>query len=545
MRRRTKNNAQLPTTTIRRKKRSLRTRHASRLLVVAIGSLLIGLMLFLGLSSRSARSRMHHKPHHRRRLASVEPTDGIYDVAVVGSGPAGLSAALFAARSALAVTVFGTTAQSLLAEATSLDNFPSWNRMDKPWLQSTRQQVQEEGAHLADPTWTVTGLSQESSKDPFVLQTSSNSTVKAWSVVIATGATPRRLHLPHEDMLWGDSIHSCAICDGSNYGPEDTVVVVGGGDAAVAAALYLARTVRQVVVVHRRHSWARPQNRRAVQSMQAMMDKIRVITPHYVKEWIVEESGPLVELVGVRIAHMVSQGEETIHAKGAFLMIGAEPNTNWLHSIRLDNAGYIELPSIHNSTMKQATSMKGVFGAGEVTSGDIYRQAITASAQGAQAGMDVERWLVDQQLGSTAGESSVQYHQQIYKEEQEEEERQRIQAEQEALEISCDLKQKNCILHVVQQFPVVVFEKPWCPYCQMALEAFASLGLGDPSKLKIINLEEYDSHHILKTLETMTGRHTFPQVFIGGTNIGGGTETSKMHKSGKLKTLLQQAGALK
>lgn len=567
-----------------------------------VACLLMGVLLgressapVVSVPSTVAATTSHNQRSLLQASPSLDPTpplDHIYDVAVVGAGPAGLSAALFCARSNLAVLVLGSSAGGLLAEATSLENFPSYTTGGSlNWLQQTKQQAIKWGATQADPTWMVTSLEvaqavdgnaqDESSIRPFALRTNDvNQTVHhAWSVIVATGATPRRLGLDHEEELWGKGIHSCAVCDGSAYGPTDTVMVVGGGDAAVAAALYLARRVKKVVFVHRKADLKRPQNRGAVtalyersleentESGDARKDRnIEIVTPYHVTEWHIakDKETQAVRLVGATLDREGENGRTTqsrdIECQGAFLMIGADPNTDWLpkNIDRRENSKSIQLVSSETGT--QATSIPGVFAAGEVSDDGAYRQAITAAAQGAQAGMDSERWLGQFQLGRVRVQESnsnsntdpaevAQDRQrrsvrqaQLWKEQEQELKSRLAKARKKE---KCHLTEQACILELVRKVPVVVLSKPTCPFCMKALESLFSEGIHEAKHIKIVDLADYgrtESHKVVTAFKSITGSHTVPQVFIGGEYIGGGDDTAAMHRTGALKEKLAAAG---
>jgi glutaredoxin 3 len=243
-----------------------------------------------------------------------------------------------------------------------------------------------------------------------------------------------------------------------------------------------------------------------------------------------------------------NQETKYIACDGAFLMIGATPNTDWLsNTLLLDMYGLIRLDkheeNLAPAGMVTATSLPGVFAAGEV--GDAqYKQAITAAAEGAQAALDAERWLRNQQPNTI--DINKEDERQAPVEDQKLVE-QGIRQEKDPRDDSdddCDLARQECIDQIIHKYPVVVFSKPYCPYCRMALEALAIEGLPNPH---IVDLSEHSNARVIQsTLASMTGgRRTVPNVFVGGTSIGGGDETVRLQATGKLKPLLVQAGAIK
>ncbi|GAX23679.1 thioredoxin reductase (NADPH) [Fistulifera solaris] len=490
-------------------------------LLVAATTAIAAVFLFF----RSLRSDAKNV-HRSRLLHSTTSTpphpDGTYDVIILGSGPAGLSAAVFAARSTLSVLVLGSLHGGLLSEATSLENFPGYTSTDSlQWLQSTQKQAQDWGATMALPGLTAQSITQ--SNHTFQIKTELK-VYQSRALIVATGATPRRLHLPKEDDFWGTFIHSCAICDASAYGPHDTVLVVGGGDAAVAAALYLSRIVGQVIVVHRQTDFTRPKNYAAVEQMKSS-PKVRVLTPYVVTSWMLDPSQTL--LVGAQLEHASSKKRMEVKVHGAFLLIGAIPNTGFLRGlVALNEEGFIAV-----SRDNQGTSIPGLFAAGEVVlDRGGYRQAITAAAQGAQAAMDAERWLAQRGRleAGPRNDGAIQ--------------RRVMRTDPPRPAEGCDLTQIECLKDVVHKYPLVVFSKFSCPYCGMALEALGIIGANP----HVIDLTYYGpkAHLVQTALAQLTGRRTVPNVFIGGESIGGGQETVQFQRSGQLKEKLLLAGAL-
>ncbi len=378
------------------------------LLFVAILALsaLVLLAAFLP-SFTNFNSPLLRKPTHA--LVHVAPTtftsnvessldlpfgDSMYDVIILGRGPAGLSAALFAARSGLSVLVLGS-ATGALSQAVSLDNYPSWQQTASSshdvddigiggpgWLQETTMQAERRGATFAPPGLLATNIessSQNKEKQQFFLVHSQNSrSFKSQSIIIATGSSPRRLNLPNEDILWGQALHSCAICDGSQYAGR-TVLVVGGGDAALDAALILSRRSKLVYLLHRKDGW-RAKDASNIQSVEAT-DNIRIMRPYIVKKWVIGEhnNGKRALLKSVTVGKVgnpdtTSSDDKELSVDGVFIMIGSKPNSHFLLSSDL----LLELSSDGHVTVDDkmmSTSHPGVFAAGEVAD-KRYRQAI-------------------------------------------------------------------------------------------------------------------------------------------------------------------------
>lgn len=565
-------------------------------------------------------SRKLLSQEQQRRLRDITVRNNVYDVAIVGAGPAGLTAALFAARAGLNVIVLGSSA-GMLSQTPHLDNFPSYygpgDGGGPGWLDITKRQALQFGAQFAPPGLLVTSVTRKvgGKNEPdgppsyrgdddddttyFTLHTpagtvspagdgSSWSTISAWSIIVATGSTSRRLGLPREDTLWGTSIHSCALCDGHLYDASagiagtdgklkthhtTTVVVVGGGDAAIDAAIFLARYATKVIIVHRRDEFSSARNQVNLQLLHTTAN-IEIVTPYIVQEWIVDEDNDPSKLIGVKIhnTHDLSESRVLDKIDGAFIMIGATPNTGWIAQqsgtdlgLDLDEEGLIRLagggggaaPTTTTTAAVTASSVSGIFACGEVTD-TIYKQAITAAASGAQAAIDAERWLRER-LG--VSRRHVKLSDEIGREGQPQQQQQPPPNDQASIvdkspplstldgqdneadrNDNCDLTTPDCITSIVQRYPVVVFSKSWCPYCRKALEALALAGVENPHIIDVSQQPRIND--VQATLQQMTGRRTVPNVFVGGTSIGGGDETSALQQQGKLLPLLMAAEAI-
>ena len=512
----------------------------------------------------------------------------IFDVVVTGAGPSGLTAALFASRAGLKVHVLGSAATGLLSQTKHLDNFPSFSgengsTLSGPdWVESTLAQAKSWGASFGPPGLFAKSIErqrmagddqgaayEEENKDVFFALKTSDKTepeIRAWSVIVATGATPRTLGLRGEDALWGVSLHNCAICDGHLYQETEkkptTVLVGGGGDAAMDAALLLARYATRVILVHRRDKFTSAHNLASLNAVRSTPN-IEIVTPYVVSEWITMDEDPS-QLVGAQLVspENASGGgngnKKRVDIDGAFVMIGATPNTKWTKNvgIALDEEGLIKTTanlatktnSLSSGSMITASSVPGLFAAGEVTD-NIYKQAITAAAAGAQAAIDAERWLREQR-GATGTANSmagdVNYAGATTADQKNKMEPVAAAGNsQEGLD-DCDLVSEDCIRSIVGAYPVVVFSKPYCPYCRKALEALSLEGLSAESdKLLVVDLSKHsNTQEIQSTLQSMTGRRTVPNIFVGGKSIGGGDETLSFQQSGELSTMLVEAGAL-
>src|SRR5437667_132251 len=303
----------------------------------------------------------------------------LYDIIVIGSGPAGLTAAIYATRSNLKTLVIaGAVAGGQLMITTDVENYPGFPKgVQGPELMELwRQQTVRFGADFVDDNVTKVDLS----KSPFRVWTSEGEH-EGRSVVIATGANAKYLGLPNEDRLKGRGVSACATCDGFFFKGLD-VVVVGGGDTAMEESLYLAKLCKTVTVVHRRHAF------RASKIMQDRLFK----TPNIKVIWDSEVIDVLGDqrVEGVRIKNVKTAQPTDLKVRGLFLAIGHDPATDVLRDqLRLEK-GYIVLRP-HNG-FSTATSVDGVFAAGDVH--DFrYRQAVTAAGFGCMAALDAEKWL--------------------------------------------------------------------------------------------------------------------------------------------------------
>jgi len=298
----------------------------------------------------------------------------------------------------------------------------------------------------------------------------------------------------------------------------------------VDAAILLARYAKKVYLVHRRTKFS-GKNQAAIDVAETT-NNIEMITPFVVKQWELDSEQ---QLVGARIENSEDSKEQRdLSIDGAFVMIGATPNTDWLkETLELDNEGLVKLDGATQA------SVPGIFAVGEV-SDNVYKQAITASAAGAQAAIDAERWLretrgVHKHI-NVAPTTIAPINERAVKEHKKQPENEDHGSD------SCDLTAETCIRHIVKKYPVVVFSKSWCPYCRKALEALSAAGVPKPH---VIDLSENpQARKVQATLKGITGRMTVPNVFIGGESIGGGDETAWLQSQGKLAPLLVEAGAL-
>ncbi len=319
-------------------------------------------------------------PHSGRLIESRSRVT--HKVVIVGSGPAGLTAALYAARADLAPLVFeGTSAGGQLMITTDVENYPGFpdGIMGPEMMERFRKQAARFGAELL----TVDVTRVDFSARPFRLWTGEDE-YTAESVVLATGASAKWLDVPGEQRLTGRGVSACATCDGFFF-RDKRVLVVGGGDSAMEEALFLAKFASTVTIVHRRDEF------RASKIMaQRAIDhpKISVLWNSAVEE-VLGDAG----VTGATLRDITTGELSTVDADGLFVAIGHRPNTEVLAGqVELDPIGYVVLKG-DGST---ATSVEGVFAAGDVAD-PVYRQAVTAAGSGCAAAIDAERWLAEQE----------------------------------------------------------------------------------------------------------------------------------------------------
>lgn len=314
---------------------------------------------------------------------------------IIGSGPAGWTAAIYAARAKLMPLCYiGVPKQDpapilpggQLMLTTEVENYPGFpHGVQGPEMMT---KFQEQAERFGTRAVMEDIDSCDFSKRPFTLRTSSGATVTAQAVVIATGATANWIGLPNEMRLArsGGGVSACAVCDGAlPIFRDQPLAVVGGGDSAMEEASYLTKFASTVYVIHRRDSF------RASKTMQARIlenPKAKVLWNKAVVDCLGED-----RLTGILLEDTGTRERSTLDVKGLFVAIGHTPATAFLRDsgIALDEKGYVKRPVPHRSH----TSIEGVFTAGDVAD-SVYRQAITAAGMGCQAAIDAERWLADQ-----------------------------------------------------------------------------------------------------------------------------------------------------
>jgi len=300
-------------------------------------------------------------------------------VIILGSGPAGLTAAIYTARAGIhPLVIEGSTPGGQLMLTTMVENFPGFPEgiMGPDLMNAMRQQAERVGAEFV----TEDAVSVDLSRRPFTVTVQSGERYEADALIIATGASAKMLGLPSEQALLGHGVSTCATCDGFFFKGK-RVVVVGGGDSAMEEALFLAELASSVTVIHRR---GQLRASKIMQDRAMAHPKISFIWNSVVEEILDPE---IKKVTAVRIRN-VEDGTVTIYpTDGVFIAIGHVPNTQVFRGqLELDERGYIVLKE------RMMTSVPGVFAAGDVHD-HVYRQAVTAAGFGCMAAMDCERWL--------------------------------------------------------------------------------------------------------------------------------------------------------
>lgn len=303
----------------------------------------------------------------------------VHDVIIIGSGPAGYTAAIYAARAQLKPLVFeGTQFGGALMTTTEVENYPGFREgiTGPELMDEMREQALRFGADLRMEDVDAVDLT-----GPVKSATVGDETHQARSVILAMGAAARHLGVPGEEALTGMGVSTCATCDGFFFRDED-IIVVGGGDSAMEEATFLTRFARSVTLIHRRDEFRAS---RIMLERARANEKITFLTNTEITQI---EGDP--KVTGVRLRDTVTGEESKLQVTGVFVAIGHDPRSELVRGqIDLDDEGYVKV--VGRTT---ATTLDGVFAAGDLVD-HTYRQAITAAGSGCSAAIDTERWLAD------------------------------------------------------------------------------------------------------------------------------------------------------
>jgi thioredoxin reductase (NADPH) len=302
-------------------------------------------------------------------------------VVIIGSGPAGYTAAIYAARAMLEpILIQGMQAGGQLTITTDVENYPGFaDVIQGPWLM---EQMEKQAVHVGTKIVSDLVTKLDSSQRPFRLTCDSGDVYLADTVILATGAQARWLGLPSEVKFQGGGVSACATCDGFFYRGKE-VVVVGGGNTAVEEALYLTNHASQVTIVHRRDHF---RAERILQERLFKHPKIRVVWDSAIDEICGTENPN--KVTHVRLKNVKTGALTDLNTDGVFIAIGHVPATELVKDqVKLKPSGYVEVAP--NST---ATSVPGLFAAGDVAD-ETFRQAVTAAGLGCMAALEAERFL--------------------------------------------------------------------------------------------------------------------------------------------------------
>ena len=312
------------------------------------------------------------------RMTEPNTTSETQDVIIIGSGPAGYTAALYTARANLKPLVFeGWEFGGELMNTTEVENFPGFENgiMGPELMTQMRAQAERFGADLRAELVDSVELDSDIKKVHV-----GDEVYAARAVILATGAAPRHLGIPGEQELTGRGVSTCATCDGFFF-KDQHIAVVGGGDSAMEEATFLSRFGSKITLIHRREEF---------RASQIMLDRVRdnekiEILTNTVVEEVLEDGG---KVNGLRLKNTVTGEESTLDATAMFVAIGHDPRSGFLDGqVATDEAGYVTVE--HPSTK---TSVPGVFAAGDLVD-NYYRQAITAAGSGCRAALDAEHYL--------------------------------------------------------------------------------------------------------------------------------------------------------
>lgn len=303
----------------------------------------------------------------------------IEKVLIIGSGPAGYTAAIYAARSGLKpLLISGLEPGGQLMITTEVENFPGFeNPVQGPWLM---EQMKNQALSFGTKIHNDRVVKVEFNNYPFQVITEKNSQISSYSVIISTGAKAKWLDIPGEENFMGFGISACATCDGFFFKNKD-VAVIGGGNTAVEEALYLSNLCKKVTLIHRRDQL---RAEKILQDRLIQKKNVRILWNSVVNEFIGSEKPKTLEKL------LISSEKKSAELKvdGAFVAIGHSPSTEiFKNSLDMDSEGYI---NTENKSTK--TSIDGIFAAGDVTD-KIYRQAVTAAGMGCMGALEAEEFL--------------------------------------------------------------------------------------------------------------------------------------------------------
>ncbi len=311
----------------------------------------------------------------------------VADVIIIGSGPAGYTAGVYAGRAELKTILFeGTTFGGALMTTTEVENFPGFRDgiMGPALMDEMREQAIRFGADLR-----MEDVESVQLRGDVKEVTTAEGTYRARAVILAMGAAARYLDVPGEQALLGRGVSACATCDGFFFRDQD-IAVIGGGDSAMEEATFLTKFARSVTIVHRREEFRAS---KIMLERARANDKIRFLLDTVVTSVEGEQT-----VTGLNIENIKTGAASTLEVTGLFVAIGHDPRSELIRGqIDLDSAGYVQVEG-----RTTATNVPGVFAAGDLVD-HTYRQAITAAGSGCSAAIDAERWLAHANETATVG----------------------------------------------------------------------------------------------------------------------------------------------
>lgn len=316
-------------------------------------------------------------------------SDNHHKVIIIGSGPAGLTAAIYASRANLDPIIFeGNQPGGQLTITTEVDNYPGFKEgIQGPELMDImREQATRFGAKAFFKSATKVDFSEK----PFKITTDDDENYTADSVIVATGASARLLGIPSEAEYMGFGVSACATCDGFFY-KDKKVIVVGGGDTAMEEAIYLTKFASEVILVHRRDEF---RSSKIMEERARKNSKVKLMTSYNIDEVLGETTAMGTKSVtGARLKSTKDGSTMDVKVDGIFIAIGHQPNTRVFgDQLDKDETGYLE-----TKAGTSLTNIDGVFAAGDVAD-KTYRQAITAAGSGCMAALDAQRYLEDNEI---------------------------------------------------------------------------------------------------------------------------------------------------
>lgn len=320
-----------------------------------------------------------HDIQFHQKVKTMEKNK-IENLVIIGSGPAGLTAGIYSSRSELnPLIIEGPQPGGQLMGTSYVENWPG----EKSILGATlMQNIREHAKHFGCRFLPEKVIDIEVTKKPFTITTDKEKKIKSHAIIIATGASPKKLNSPGEKEYWSKGVTTCAVCDGAFY-KDKKIFILGGGDTAMEDASFMTKFTKDVTVIHIRDQFTASTH---MQKRVLNNPNVKTIYNHTITEFI----GDGQHLTQIEIKNQKNQETKILQADGVFIAIGQKPNTDFLKGkINLSEYGYVKIKGGKSHT---TTSIDGIFAAGDVFD-PFYRQAITSSGTGCMAALDAERYL--------------------------------------------------------------------------------------------------------------------------------------------------------